>query len=402
MADTTFSSGTTVASTWLQDANDHTYDKGAGVKHAASKISVTPAVTITSTDVQAALEELSTAVTDITDGLTFTGNVNVPSLNGGQLAGTRNKIINGKMDVAQRGTSFPAIASGAYSLDRWVIGANTTAAILTASQAADGPSGEAFQNSLRLAVTTADATIAATDNFTLNQRIEGYNVRDLIGKTFTLSFWVRSSKTGVHCVSFINSGVDRSYVAEYVINAASTWEYKSITVSGGFPAAGTWDWTNGIGLNVRWSLASGSNSQNTAGTWQTGNFSATANQVNVLDTVGNIFAITGVQLEVGAVATPFEHRQIGTELSMCQRYYEIGAYAQVGYSSFGTYIRRPFMVEKRATPTMTISNIDYLGLGATGASAIAYSTREFQGNADWTSTAAYRAVVFDWRASAEL
>jgi len=306
------------------------------------------------------------------------------------------------MEIAQRGTSFPAIAQGAYSLDRWVLGFNSTAAVFTASQVDDGPSGKAFQKSLRLTVTTADAAIAAADGCTLNQRVEGYNVRDLVGETFTLSFWVRSSKTGVHCVSFLSSSADRAYVAEYVISAANTWEYKSITVSGGLPFSGTWNWTNGIGLHVRWSLAAGSNLHATAGSWQTGSFASTANQVNVLDTVGNIFAITGVQLEVGSVATPFEHRLHGTELALCQRYYEIGRHAQGGYSNYGTYIARPFSVEKRATPTMTISNIDYGGLGAINAEASAHSTREFRGGADWTGTASYRAVAFDWQASAEL
>ena len=301
-----------------------------------------------------------------------TQNAQVQNINGGQLAGMRNKIINGKMEIAQRGTSFPSIVQGAYSLDRWVIGGNSTAAVLTASQVSDGPPGEAFQNSLHLTVTTADATIAATDGCTLNQRIEGYNVRDLILKTFTLSFWVRSSKTGVHCVSFLNSIADRSYVAEYVISAANTWEYKSIIVSGGLPFAGTWNWTNGIGLNVRWALAAGSNFHTTAGSWQTGNFSATANQVNCLDTVGNIFALTGVQLEVGEVATPFEHRPYGTELALCQRYYQV-AYTG-GYRKYVANVIResvPLAVVMRAAPTLTKNRTSVTGLqtDSTNASA---------------------------------
>lgn len=250
---------------------------------------------------------------------TFSSAPVVPGLNGSQLAGMRNKIINGKMEIAQRGTSFPAIAAS-YSLDRWCGFNSGTSAVLTASQQTDVPSGAEFQNSLRYAVTTADATIAAGDVYGIRQIIEGYNVRDLLGRTFTLSFWVRSSKTGIHCVAFKND-VDRSYIAEYTINAANTWEQKSITVTGGLITAGTWNWTNGKGLVVGWALASGSTFQTTANTWQTGNFVATANQVNCLDTIGNIFAITGVQLEVGSVATPFEHRPYGTELALCQRYY---------------------------------------------------------------------------------
>lgn len=244
----------------------------------------------------------------------------VTSINGGQLGGMRNRIINGKMEIAQRGTSFAAPASGAYSLDRW-LSINVTSAVFTISQQTDVPSSNEFQNSLRAEVTTADASIASGDVYTLEHTIEGYNVRDLIGRTFTLSFWVRSSKTGVHAVSFASDTGDRSYVVEYTINSANTWEYKTATVSGGLITAGTWNWTNGLGLRLRFALAAGTAFQTTANAWQTGNFLATANQVNCLDTIGNIFAITGVQLEAGSVATPFEHRPYGVELALCQRYY---------------------------------------------------------------------------------
>jgi hypothetical protein len=251
---------------------------------------------------------------------TGAGISNVSSINGGQLAGMRNKIINGKMEISQRGTSFPAIASGSYALDRWQFG-NVSAAVFTLSQQADVPGSNEFLNSLRVTVTpTADTSIAAGDEVILQQRIEGYNVRDLIGRAFTISFWVRSSKTGVHCVALRNNGFTRSYVAQYTTNAVNTWEFKTITVSSGLITDGTWDWANGIGLTVAWTLAAGTTFQTTANAWQTGNFLATSSQVNCLDTVGNIFAITGVQLEVGAVATPFEHRPYGTELALCQRY----------------------------------------------------------------------------------
>lgn len=279
-------------------------------------------------------------------------------LNGLELLppGTRNKIINGKMDIAQRGTSFMLVADGAYTLDRWRFG-NTSGAQVTISQQSDVPADNEFQNSLRVAVTTVDTTIAAGDTCFISQRIEGYNARDLIGRTFTLRFRVRSSKTGVHCVAFRNSGLNRSCVAEYTVSAANTWETKTVTLTGGLITAGTWDWTNGTGLEVAWVLAAGSTFQTTAGAWQTGNFLDTANQVNCLDLNTNVFAITGVQLEVGSVATPFEHRPVGVELGSCQRYFEhmptcgfIGS--STGVNSFvGNFIT--FSVPKRATPTFT-------------------------------------------------
>lgn len=287
-------------------------------------------------------------------GGTATGNVNVPSLNSGQLAGLRNRIINGKMDISQRGTSFAAIATGSYTLDRWSYNGVAGTSVVTISQQSDVPSSNEFQNSLRLAVTTADTSIAAGENTTITQVIEGYNARDLIGKTFTLSFWVRSSKTGTHCIAFRNSGTDRSYVAEYTVNAANTWETKSITVSGGLITAGTWNWTNGAGLYMTFALAAGTTFQTTAGAWQTGNFVATSNQVNCLDSNTNIFALTGVQLEVGGVATPFEHRPIGVELALCQRYFE-----RVKYTNFylpsttatAMYVPIVYKVTKRAVPS---------------------------------------------------
>jgi hypothetical protein len=297
-------------------------------------------------------------------------------LNGLELLppGTRNKIINGKAELAQRGTSFAAVADGAYTLDRWRFG-NTSAAVVTISQQSDVPADNEFQNSLRVAVTFADATIAASDTCFISQRIEGYNVRDLIGRTFTLRFRARSSKTGVHCVAFRNSGLNRSAVAEYTVNAANTWETKSVTLTGGLITAGTWDWTNGTGLEVCFVLAAGSTFQTTAGAWQTGNFLDTANQVNCLDSNTNIFAITGVQLEVGSVATPFEHRTYGAELALAQRYAWLigntGAATvpfigfQVGTTILDYQVSLP--VTMRSAPTITASSgLAWNATGPTG------------------------------------
>jgi hypothetical protein len=323
---------------------------------------------------------------DVTGNLTgnvtgnLTGNVTGgaivgESYNGGQLAGLRNKIINGAMEIAQRGTSFTVNTGfGAnYTLDRYSRIA-VTSAVVTVTQSSDGPASEpTLPYSLRCTVATADPTVTASELWTLLQKIEGYSARDLIGKTFTLSFWARSAKVGTHCVAFYNNdypSADRYYVAEYNISVANTWEYKEITVIGGLITAGTWDWTNGSGLTVGWTLYCGTTRQGVAGSWQSGWALATSSQVNVLDTIGNIFAITGVQLEVGNTPTPFEHRPFGVELGMCQRYYEksfsyatapaqntgvtLGAaYAtgQVVNQAFSTSVT--FAVAKRAAPTIT-------------------------------------------------
>lgn len=302
----------------------------------------------------------------------------------------RNKIINGKMEIAQRGTGFSA-ANG-YNLDRWSL-VNTTSAVVTIDQQSDFPGNE-FRTYHRTVVTTADAAVAASDTYANFQSIEGFNVRDLIGRTFTLSFWVRSSKTGTHCVAFKNSGADRAYIAEYTINAANTWEQKSVTVSGGLITAGTWNWTNGVGLSVVFTLVNGTTRQTTAGVWQTGDFYSTANQVNCLDTVGNIFAITGVQLEAGSVATPFEHRPYGIELALCQRYYETGSTKIYSASTPALSAAQTFKATKRAAPTMSYMVTANRGFLPT--------STEWTDNESFGVSVYGSEIAFLWTASSEL
>ena len=378
---------------------------------------------------------------DVTGNLTgnvtgnLTGNVTGgaivgESYNGGQLAGLRNKIINGSMEIAQRGTSFTVNTGfGAnYTLDRYSRIA-VTSAVVTVTQSSDGPASEpTLPYSLRCTVATADPTVTASELWTLLQKIEGYSARDLIGKTFTLSFWARSAKVGTHCVAFYNNdypSADRYYVAEYNISVANTWEYKEITIIGGLITAGTWDWTNGSGLTVGWTLYCGTTRQGVAGSWQSGWALATSSQVNVLDTIGNIFAITGVQLEVGNTPTPFEHRPFGVELGMCQRYYEksfpyatapaqnVGASLGAAYATgqvlnqtFSSLVK--FAVAKRAAPTITTYAPDaasanwttITGVTPTATTAnIGDSAFAVVGSAAVTAGASYS---IHWQASAEL
>lgn len=279
----------------------------------------------------------------------------------------KNYIINGDMRIAQRGTSFPAIADGTYSLDRWNYG-KAGAMVHTISQDTDVPTvaqaGVLFQNSLRLNLTTPDTAIAAGEAVGIQQLIEGFNWADLAQKTFTLSFWVKATLPGIYCVSLRNTGLDRSYIAEYTINTTNTWEYKSITVSPS-PSAGTWNYTNGLGVRVQWTLAAGSSFQTSANAWQTGSFTATANQVNGVNTGATDFRITGVMLNLGANAAPFRlfGNDIEGELAACQRYYEksydlatapgtnMGGGVTSGMVGWGvsniTYMFIPYKVRKR-------------------------------------------------------
>ena len=242
------------------------------------------------------------------------------------LWGMRNAIINGDMRIAQQGTSFAAIVNGAYSIDRWKYGkvgtmVHTISQVNKTAASANTPS-EQFEHALKLDCTTADASIAAGDLVLLQQNIEGNNFRKFVGQTATLSFWIKAGKTGTMCVSFRNTGGDRSYVSEVTINSANTWEKKTVTLNFDY-SGGTWNYTTGIGLQICFTLAAGSTWQTTADAWQNGNFIATSNQTNFVDVTGTTtdMYITGVQLELGSVATEFEFLDFGTELILCQRYY---------------------------------------------------------------------------------
>jgi len=258
------------------------------------------------------------------------------SINNGFLAGLRNRVINGNMRISvENGASAVSVSGGAapYILDQWVAFANG-AGVYTGQQNSGALLSEGFNNSLLFTVTTADASIAATDAYHFFTPIEGYTIADLkygqaTAKAVTVSFWVRSSVTGTYGLSIKNSAVNRAYVATYTINAANTWEYKTVTIPG--DTSGTWLIDNGIGMYLAWSLSNGSNFQGAAGAWgANGNYTTSA-QANWMATIGNTFQITGVQLEVGSQATPFENRPYGVELDLCERYYQQWVAAAIGH-----------------------------------------------------------------------
>ena len=302
------------------------------------------------------------------------------SVNGGPLAGFRNRIINGGMVVDQRGVV--ATTNDAYFTDRWQVSASTTGAY-QCSQSSDAPTG--FTNSLVFDVTTADTSIAASEFAIIQQHIEGSSISDLSwgsasAQTVTLSFSVKATTTGTYCVALRNGANNRSYVAEYSVVSANTWERKTITISG--DTSGTWLTTNGRGISVTFSFATGSTFQATAGSWQAGNFLGTSSQTNLLALTSNEIRVTGVQLEPGSVATPFEQRPIGTELALCQRYYEVfGPMTMMFPWGNATQIVRShssFAVTKRATPTITMGS-KTAGSGSAAANSIDTTGTTFAG-----------------------
>jgi hypothetical protein len=268
----------------------------------------------------------------------------------------RNRIINGDMRIDQRnaGASITPL-DGQYSLDRWACfrAQASKYSVQQNAGAVTPPAG--FTNYLGITSLSAYASLAG-DYFGFNQAIEGFNVADLAwgtasAKPVTMSFWARSSLTGLHGGAIRNNGGTRNYVFSHTIANANTWEFKTITIPG--DTAGTWLTNNSIGAQVWFDLGSGSNSTGAAGSWGATGFVRPTGSVSVVGTNGATFQVTGVHFEAGSVATPFEMRPYGTELALCQRYYEI---IDVLYSTaaWATIVNSAYWkVMKRATPTLT-------------------------------------------------
>jgi hypothetical protein len=242
--------------------------------------------------------------------------------------GVRNLIINGDMRIAQRGTSVTGLTGTSYpTIDRYRA-AVTNSSNFTMSQSTDVPDGQGLANSLKMECTTADASSGASTNVNIQHRIEAQNLQHLMygtssAKKLTLSFWVKSNKTGTYTIWIYQQDSDRQFCPTYTIDSADTWEKKTITIDG--DTAGQIDNNNGDGLRFGFFLDAGTDykSGTLASSWEA---NVTANrvsssQVNVTDTVGNDWYLTGLQLEVGTEATPFEHRPYDMELQRCQRYY---------------------------------------------------------------------------------
>jgi hypothetical protein len=277
--------------------------------------------------------------------------------------GFKNRIINGAMVIDQRnaGASVTVTTSTTFGVDRWQAQGSVTSKF-TAQQSSTSPAG--FINSWLL-TSSAATTPSSSDYYYFAQSIEGLNVADLDwgtanAKTITISFWVRSSLTGTFSGAVLNSATDRSYAFTFTINSANTFEYKTVTIAG--DTSGTWLKTNGIGILVRFALGAGSSFLQAANSWGTGNVVGATGTTQWISTNGATFYITGVQLEVGSTATSFDYRPYGTELALCQRYFQ----KHIGelFSSYGAtinYLWWLYKVTMRATPTVT---------GSTGTSLI--------------------------------
>ena len=344
----------------------------------------------------------------------------------------KNAVFNPFGLVNQRGEDpYSDPDSGDYTVDRWNVQRDDDAVVDVDSVTNQAPTvaqaGYRVPSSIHLAVnTTADSSLGASQYYLLSQKIEGYVWSRFAQRDLTLSFWVRSSKTGTYCVALRNSGKDRCYVAEYTIDAADTWEYKTISISAS-PSAGTWNYATSVGIDLSFALAAHSSLGGTADSWNTSDKFSTSNQVNWLDATDAEFHLTAVQLEVGDSATELEDVSREEELLRCMRYfhksYNIetapGTSTSVGSISFrmtpytttlNIRISSKFPIPMRSSPTLTVyaqdgtkdkitvaSNKYSVGASATG-------QIHFWAEASATDSAAYTnpGIVAHYTVDAEL
>jgi hypothetical protein len=298
--------------------------------------------------------------------------------------GFRNRIINGDMRIDQRNAGASVTITNTsqitYTLDRFNA-YGTVASKFSVQQNAGAvtpPAG--FTNYLGVTSLSAYA-ITSTDRFVVQYRGEGYNTADLAWGTasavpVTVSFWVRSSIAGSFGGSLMNGSVNRSYPFLYSVSTPNTWELKTITVPG--DTTGTWGTGNGEGVRLTFGLGNGSTESAAAGSWVSGFFLSATGATSVVGTSGATFYITGVQLEAGSVASPFERLDYGRQLVQCQRYCQtIAPNFNVGYTVSGTVLQSGgpyvFPTVMRAAPTLTGGSY-VVNTGAAGTVAIWYSS----------------------------
>jgi hypothetical protein len=342
-------------------------------------------------------------------------NTNTLAVNGNNISSTnsmmfRNRIINGDMRIDQRNNGASVtLADVAFTLDRWNLEISQASKLSVQRNAGAVVPPAGFTN--YLGITTASAfSISSGDSFNIRTHIEGFNVADLgwgtaSAQTVALSFWVRSSLTGTFGGALRNADNNRSYPFSYTVSSANTWEQKTIVVPG--DTSGTWNNTNGRGVTLIFGLGVGSSGSATAGVWAADNFQSATGAVSVVGTSGATFYITGVQLEAGSVATPFERRPYGTELALCQRYFYttlIGGFVGTCLVSTGNRIRGlgKYNVTMRAVPTITLGSSDIDNVGAFGSPTADEITNEFLSRVVVNNGISGRICIAAFSANAEL
>jgi hypothetical protein len=376
---------------------------------------------------------------------TVTGTLTVDStasINGSNLPqqfGFRNLIINGDMNIAQRGTSATGLSNGStgyHTVDRFqFVESGSPTSVWTMSQDTNVPSGQGFSNSLKMQCTTAQSSIGTGDSLYLFHKIEGQNLQHLkfgtsSAESITLSFWVKSNKTGTYIAELYQTDATRAVSYAYTISSADTWEKKTITYVG--DTSGQIDNDNGTGLQIAFWLATGTDrsSGTLATSWATvNNPDRAVGQVNLGDSTSNYINITGVQLEVGSGASDFEFLPYDVQLARCQRYYEKSynisqsagtstangqEYFQVAgarSTNYGLYTTH-YKVPKRASCTVTLysqsGTSGYLSNGDSGANlgtgGVLFNGSEnmFVSKNTGSTIADGTVIAYQWTAESEL
>jgi len=304
-----------------------------------------------------------------------TATAQLSSVNDGAIAGTRNRIINGDMRIDQRnaGASVTPTSNNTYTLDRWAAELSHSSKFSVQQNAGSVTPPATFTNYAGITSLSAFSP-AASDYFMFKQSVEGFNTADLAwgtasAQSITISFWVRSSLTGTFGGAIENAASNRCYVFSFSISAANTWEKKTINIAG--DTSGTWNTGNSDGIQLRFDLGSGTNWKGAAGSWGATRYFGVTGGTNLVATNGATFYITGVQLEAGSVATPFERRSFGQELVLCQRYFQKETNRPIGkaiVSNQSSAIQLP--VTMRASASVTGATFSSSNGGTVGTCTI--------------------------------
>ena len=346
----------------------------------------------------------SDAITVANDG---TCNANLTSVGGGPL-GNRNMLINGAMQINQRGSGSLTVNSstGQFPCDRWVARGEGGSKAYTIQQVSIASSGQGVRNAIKVTSSQA-ASVSSSDIFNVRQMVEGFNIQRMnFGesgcKSMTLSFTVRSSVAGTHSGAIQNSAQNRAYPFTYTLSA-DTWTDISVTIPP-ITDGSSWNETNGVGARVVFDMGSGDNFRGAAGQWNSAQDEGATGAVRILETNGATWEVTKVQLQVGSVATDFEHRSYVEELTLCQRYYyrlqpAVSAYFGSGFSyssnSFICHIDFPVIMRANVTALEQTGTADHYKVIHNATTSTCSSVPTFLGDPNNTS----QSVAFNFSGS---